>query len=208
VQQVFEWRGLETPFVHSMFTMMTGLGVGLAVRYRHVGVRIIAPVAGFCIAVLLHMGFNGIVSFISEGNLASVYVPILLPTLIGLIAVVLVVRRYERRVIRARLHDYTSFGWLRPDHIDFIATWSGRRRARAYVRAFGKTEQKRVRDFQRTGTDLGILRDRMVRGVAGAQDLPRERELIEAMRAFRGRVMLPGISEAPLDRRTPATSSW
>jgi RsiW-degrading membrane proteinase PrsW (M82 family) len=208
VQQVFEWRGLETPFVHSMFTMMTGLGVGLAVRYRHVGVRIIAPVAGFCIAVLLHMGFNGIVSFISEGNLASVYVPILLPTLIGLIAVVLVVRRYERRVIRARLHDYTSFGWLRPDHIDFIATWSGRRRARAYARAFGKTEQKRVRDFQRTGTDLGILRDRMVRGVAGAQDLPRERELIQAMRAFRGRVMLPDISEAPLDRRMPATSSW
>ena len=24
VQQVFVWRGLETPFVHSMFTMMTG----------------------------------------------------------------------------------------------------------------------------------------------------------------------------------------
>ena len=65
-----------------------------------------------------------------------------------------------------------------------------------------------MRDFQRTGTDLGILRDRMVRGVAGAQDLPRERELIQAMRAFRGRVMLPGISEAPLDRRTPATSNW
>lgn len=208
VQQVFEWRGLETPFVHSMFTMMTGLGVGLAVRYRHLGVRLFAPVAGFCVAVLLHMGFNGIVSFISEGNLASVYVPILLPTLLGLIAIVLLVRRYERRVVRARLHDYTSFGWLRPDHVDFIATWAGRRRARSYARAFGKAERRRVRAFQRTGTDLGILRDRMVRGVAGPKDLPRERALIQAMRDFRGRVMLPGISETPLDRRTPATSSW
>lgn len=175
VQQVFEWRGIETPFVHSMFTMMTGLGVGLAVRYRHIGVRILAPVAGFCVAVLLHMGFNGIVSFISEGNLASVYVPILLPTLLTLIGLVLLVRRHERRVMRARLHDYTAFGWLRPDHVDYIVTWSGRRKARAYVRPFGRAERRRVRAFQRTGTDLGVLRDRMVRGVAGPRELPRER---------------------------------
>ena len=208
VQQVFEWRGLETPFVHSMFTMMTGLGVGLAVRYKHVGVRILAPVAGFCAAVLLHMGFNSIVSFISQGNLASVYVPILLPVLLTLIGLVLVVRRHERRVMRARLHDYTAFGWLRPDHVDFIATWTGRRRARAYVRAFGKAERRRVRAFQKTGIDLGVLRDRMVRGVAGPRELPRERVLIQTMRDFRGRVMLPGISEPPLDHRAPATSSW
>jgi RsiW-degrading membrane proteinase PrsW (M82 family) len=208
VQQVFEWRGLETPFVHSMFTMMTGLGVGLAVRYKHLGVRILAPVAGFCAAVLLHMGFNGIVSFISQGNLASVYVPILLPVLLTLIGLVLVIRRHERRVMRARLHDYTAFGWLRPDHVDFIATWTGRRRARVYVRAFGKAEQRRVREFQKAGIDLGVLRDRMVRGVAGPRELPRERVLIQTMRDFRGRVMLPGISEPPLDHRAPATSSW
>ena len=121
-----------------------------------------------------------------------------------LIAIILLVRHYERRVVRARLHDYTSFGWLRPDHVDFIATWAGRRRARSYARAFGKAERRRVRAFQRTGIDLGILR----RGVAGPKDLPRERALIQAMRDFRGRVMLPGISETPLDRRTPATSSW
>ncbi len=208
VQQVFVWRGLETPFVHSMFTMMTGLGVGLAVRYRHVGVRILAPVAGFCSAVLLHMGFNGIVSFISQGDLASVYVPLLLPTLFVLVALVLVVRRHEREVMRARLHDYTAFGWLRPEHVDFIATWSGRRQAAAHARSYGRAEQRRLRAFQKTGIDLGVLRDRMVRGVAGPRELPRERVLIQRMRDFRGRVMLPGISEQPLDHRAPATSSW
>ncbi|MEJ7742524.1 MAG: PrsW family intramembrane metalloprotease [Nocardioidaceae bacterium] len=63
VRQLFFWRGLAAPFVHPMFTMMTGAGIGFAVRHRHVGVRILAPVAGFCAAALLHMGYNTIASF-------------------------------------------------------------------------------------------------------------------------------------------------
>jgi protease PrsW len=39
VEHLFLWRGVAAPFVHPMFTMMTGIGVGLAVRHRHVGVR-------------------------------------------------------------------------------------------------------------------------------------------------------------------------
>jgi RsiW-degrading membrane proteinase PrsW (M82 family) len=208
VQELFQWRGLAAPFVHPLFTMLTGLGVGLAVRYRHPGVRILAPAAGFCAAVLLHMGYNAIVSFVAEDHLAAVYVPILLPTLFSVLLLVALVRRHERRVLQARLHDYTSFGWLKAEHVDFIVTRSGRRRARSYVRPFGKAERRRVRAFQRTGLDLGVLRDRMVRGVAGRHELPRERVLIQAMRDFRGRVMLPGISERPLDQRTSTTSSW
>jgi len=191
-----------------MFTMMTGLGIGLAVRYRHVGVRILAPVAGFCAAVLLHMGYNALASFVPQGNLTAVYVPILLPTLAAVLALVAAVRRQERRMVAARLNDYTTFGLLPAEHIDFIVSRPGRRRARRHARQFGKPELRRVRDFQRTGIDLGLLRDRMVRGVVGATELPRERQLIETMRDFRGHVMLPGASESPLDRRTGAASSW
>ena len=208
VQELFQWRGLAAPFVHPMFTMLTGLGIGLAVRYRHVGVRILAPVAGFCAAVMLHMGYNAIVSFIPEGNLNAVYVPILLPTLFAALALVAAVRRHERQVMRARLLDYTAFGWLKADQVDFVVTRAGRRRARGYARAFGKTERRRIRDFQRTGIDLAIMRDRMVRGVAGTKELPRERALIQTMRQFRGRVMLPGVQDRPLDQGTSPTSSW
>ncbi len=207
VRGLFVWRGLAAPFVHPMFTMMTGLGIGLAVRYRHVGVRILAPVAGYCAAVILHMGYNTVASFATDQSLHALYFAVLLPTVMALVAVVVVVRRHEQRVIAARLHDYTAFGWLRTAHVPFIVSTSGRRRARIHVRGFGKVEADRVRAFQRAGMDLGVLRDRLVRGVAGPAELARERDLIATMRDLRGKVMLPGVVESPVDERS-TSSSW
>ncbi len=208
VQALFLWRGVAAPFVHPMFTLVTGVGIGLAVRHRHVGARILAPVAGYCGAVLLHMGYNTVASFASNANLSAAYFAILLPTLAALVAVVIVVRRHERRVIAARLHDYAAFGWLRAAHVPFIISERDRRRARRYARRFGKAEAQRVRAFQRAGIDLGLLRDRMVRGVAGSSALPRERELIATMRSLRTKVLLPGVSESPSDDLSSAASSW
>ncbi|MGH3504936.1 MAG: PrsW family intramembrane metalloprotease, partial [Nocardioidaceae bacterium] len=208
VEHLFLWRGVAMPFVHPMFTMMTGVGIGLAVRYRHVGVRILAPVAGFCAAVLLHMGYNGAVSFADNRELTAVYIVILLPTLMLLLGLVLTVRRRERRVIAARLRDYTTFGWLKAEHIDYIASARGRREARRNVKRLGKVERERVRQYQQAGMNLGLLRDRLVRGVAGHKELTRERELIATMRAFRGQVILPVPDEAGVQDTARASSSW
>ncbi|MGI8993994.1 MAG: PrsW family intramembrane metalloprotease, partial [Nocardioidaceae bacterium] len=130
VQQLFVLRGLAAPFVHPMFTLLTGLGVGLAVRYRHVGVRILAPVAGYCGAVMLHMGYNTIASFSTRNGLPAVYLALLGPTLLSLVAGARVARRYESRVIAARLTDYSAFGWLKAEHVRYIVSWQGRRQAR------------------------------------------------------------------------------
>ncbi len=208
VRDLFLWRGVEAPFIHPMFTMLTGLGIGIAVRYRHIGVRILAPVAGFCAAVLLHMGYNSVASFAAGDSLRAVYAAILLPTLFTLLAIVLVVRRHERLVIAARLNDYTAFGWLKPEHVPYIVSRSGRQQARQHVKQFGKTERRRLRAFQRTGVDLGVLRDRLVRGVAGPSELPRERELIATMRSYRGRVMLPEKTDGSASEVLAPTSSW
>lgn len=208
VQDLFLFRGLAAPFVHPMFTLVTGVGIGLAVRHRHLGVRIVAPVAGYCGAVVLHMGYNTIASFATSDSLAAVYFAILLPTLAALVTIVIVVRRHERRVIAARLHDYTVFGWLKAAHVPFIVTGRGRRQARRYARRFGKAESQRLRAFQRAGLDLGLLRDRLVRGVAGPSELPREGELIAMLTSLRGKVLLPGVSEASNDELSSAASSW
>lgn len=208
VERLFLWRGIAAPFIHPMFTMMTGLGIGVAVRYRHVGVRILAPVAGFCTAVLLHMGYNASASFAGGGALTAVYLELFLPMLLALIAVVMLVRRHERRVISARLHDYSRFGWLPPDQVVYITDVKRRREVRKYARQFGKPERDRIRQFQQAGMDLGVLRDQLVRGVAGPGELARERELIATIRAFRGRLMLPTSASPALEEFSRATSSW
>jgi RsiW-degrading membrane proteinase PrsW (M82 family) len=208
VEHLFLWRGVAAPFVHPMFTMLTGIGVGLAVRHRHIGVRIVAPVAGFCAAVLLHMSYNAAASFAPGRNLTAVYLALLVPALLTLVGLVLLVRRWEYRVIQARLGDYSAFGWLPSSEVAFISTARGRRRARRYVRPAGRSERETLREFQQTGLDLGVLRDRMVRGVVGADELPREEVLIRRLRAVRERVMLPDTGDALTPRLTRASSSW
>jgi protease PrsW len=208
VEHLFLWRGIATPFVHPMFTMLTGIGIGLAVRYRHVGVRILAPVAGYCAAVLLHMGYNALASFAVSKALTAAYVLILLPTLVAVLGVALTLRWHERKVIAARLADYAAFGWIGLDQIGYIVSARGRRAARRYAKPFGAAERTRVREFQRVGVDLGAMRDRVVRGVAGASELGRERDLVAALRTVRRQVLLPSANEPRTGELTRASSSW
>ena len=208
VQHLFFWRGVAAPFVHPMFTMMTGAGIGFAVRQRHLGVRILAPVAGFCAAALLHMGYNTIASFAVRDALAAVYVALLVPTLLALVTVILLVRRHERSLIAARLRDYTAYGWLTPAQIPYIATSTGRREARRHAKPFDRAQRDRVRRFQRDGTELGLVRDRIVRGVAGRAELPREAELIAVMREHRRHVLLPDGSTGAREELSTASPSW
>ncbi len=203
VEHLFLWRGVAAPFVHPMFTMMTGIGVGLAVRHRDAGARIVAPLAGFCAAVLFHMAYNAAASFAPGQALTAVYVAILVPALLTLLGLVLLVRRYEYRVISARLSDYSAFGWLPREHVALIATTKGRRRARRHVKGLGRTERDLLRRYQQVGVDLGVLRDRLVRGVAGPAELPRERQLIDQLRWLRGRVVLPDTGGTGCRRTHP-----
>lgn len=204
VESLFLWRGVAMPFVHPMFTMMTGVGIGVAIRHRHVGTRILAPVAGFCAASLLHMGYNSGASFATSKG----FLLILFPTLLGLVWVVLAVRRYEARLDYARLADYTRFGWLKADQLQYVVSRRGRRQARKYARQLGEQELDRVRAFQVAGMDLALVRDRMVRGVVGASDLQSERELLTSMRSLRRQVRLPGEDQVTPETLVPADSSW
>ncbi len=207
VRSLFLWRGVAAPFIHPMFTMMTGIGIGVAVRARHVGVRVVAPAVGFCAAVLLHMGYNTAASFAVGRALIAVYLAMLVPTLLVLATVVLAFIRHERRVIAARLSDYTVFGWLTADEIPYLVSVRGRRRLRRRAKALGRAEQRQVRALQRAAVDLGVLRDRLVRGVAGKGELRREVELMSTLRDLLGRTPLPdgvGRGHDPVSAR----SSW
>jgi hypothetical protein len=68
-------------------------------------------------------------------------------------------------------------------------------------------QRRALRDLQRCGTELGVLRDRMVRGVAGADRREDERALVARFRALRPKVVLPG-GDPSADGGATAGSSW
>jgi RsiW-degrading membrane proteinase PrsW (M82 family) len=183
VQQLFWWRGVAAPFVHPMFTIMTGIGIGFAVRQRNTGVRVLAPFAGFLGAVLLHMSYNTLASYSSHRGLTAAYIGILLPMVILATAFIALVRRHERRVIAARLDDYVVLGQLDQATVDTVATRAGRRLALARAKPLGEAAWRRARRLLRDGLDLGALRDRIVRGLAGDEERDRESQLLARLSA-------------------------
>jgi protease PrsW len=52
-------RGIASPFAHVTFTAMTGIGCGIARESHNVFVRILLPMMGYGMAVLLHALWNG-----------------------------------------------------------------------------------------------------------------------------------------------------
>jgi RsiW-degrading membrane proteinase PrsW (M82 family) len=182
VQRLFWWRGVAAPFVHPVFTLTTGLAVGLAMRQRHLGARLLMPVAGYLGAVLLHTGYNALASFATERALAALYVGILVPLLLAALAALLFIRRHERRVIAARIDDYVSAGWLRPWQSEAVGTRVGRRRVLQGAARHGPFAKHQARAWLAAGAELGAVRDRVIRGLASDADLRAERRLLDAVR--------------------------
>src|SRR5215210_2441366 len=76
----FLLRGVLSPFAHPLFTMLTGIGFGLAARTSSAPVRWLAPLAGFLAAVLLH----GLWNYSAVGGLGAFltgYALIMVPAL-------------------------------------------------------------------------------------------------------------------------------
>ena len=189
VQELFLWRGVAMPFAHPIFTMMLGVGVGVAVRQRHTAVRILAPVTGYVVAVVMHMGYNAAASFTTQSaGLWPMYLVVMLPLLGAVVAFALWVRHRERQVLAARLGDYVVYGWLAREEIPSLVSLSGRLAARRRAKPQGAEVAQGVRAYQRLAVELAFLRDKIVRGVAGPDVLDRERSLIAALRAMRASV--------------------
>ncbi|NAZ83540.1 PrsW family intramembrane metalloprotease [Kineococcus sp. R8] len=161
---VFVLRCLVSPFAHPLFTMAVGVGLGLAVRHRSPLLRVLAPVAGFLVAVALHAAWN---ASASQGAVAflEVYVLLQVPVFAGAVAVALVARRRETRLVGRHLEVYVRTGWLSEAELQMLASGRRRRDARAWaLRAGGRPAAGTVRDFQETATELAFRRDRTFRG--------------------------------------------
>ena len=54
----FVLRGIMSPFAHPMFTVLTGIGIGIAATTTRRWVMVVAPLVGFLLAALAHSLWN------------------------------------------------------------------------------------------------------------------------------------------------------
>ena len=87
-------RGLLTFFGHPLFTSMTGIGLAIAMRSKSKVVRVVAPLAGYCCAALLHMTFNATATLAQGTMLLIMYFGVALP-LVALFVVFIVRQEFR-----------------------------------------------------------------------------------------------------------------
>jgi RsiW-degrading membrane proteinase PrsW (M82 family) len=188
----FVLRCLAGPFAHPLFTACTGVGVGIAVGSRRRWVRIVAPVAGYCCAVLAHAAWNTATVY-GPGNFVSIYLILMAPAFVVATALVMWIRRSEGRMLAGSLADAARRGLLPATDIGWVVDLPARRRSRAYARRTGGPAAERaMRDYQQAVVELGFLHSRYLRGVPPPDFADRGRGYVARISEIRPSIAFPG----------------
>lgn len=188
----FIMRCLMSPFAHPLFTIMTGIAVGIAVGSRSGTLRALLPVVGYCCAVAAHATWNGSTLIGGEGFLAM-YVVLALPALLLLVGFAIWARSSERKVLTAALGDAAARGLIPASDIGWLADLGARRRMRTHVRAQGGPQAERaLADYQQAAIELGFLHSRYLRGTAPRDFAARGQEHVRRIEAARPYFAFPG----------------
>jgi RsiW-degrading membrane proteinase PrsW (M82 family) len=186
VVAIFIARILLSGFAHPLFTSMTGIGLGVAARTSSRAVRILAPISGLLVAMMLHGSWNlmSVVSSKSAYVILYGYFAVMVPIFISVVSFALWLRAAEGRLVVRMLPEYVRAGWLSPPEVAALGTTGRRLSARRWAkRVAGDAGAKAMKAFQFDATRLALLRDRMQRG-AGTLPAAKVREMIEEERSL------------------------
>jgi protease PrsW len=187
----FVLRCLVTPFAHPMFTICTGIGLGL-IAHRRTWSRAWVPLLGYAVAVAGHALWNA--SALSELFLL-LFVLVQVPLFVGFVLVVVYARRAEARMMREHLTGYGLNGWFTPAEVAMLVSPSERRRARAWARdRVGPAGASAMRAFQDEAAELAIARDHLERGDLDHGWVEREQRLLSSVTLHRQAFAGPSAS--------------
>lgn len=162
---VFVGRGIVTPLAHPLFTALTGVGLGLALRLRRAPVRVLVGVAGLAGAIVLHGLWNHAAQ---TGDLPAAYVTVFAPALGTLVVIGVLARCRERRVVAEELGPEVARGVLSSTEYDeLVRSRLRRRRLRRALLRGGVTVWSRLFRFYDLATELAFRK----RHGAGAADV-------------------------------------
>ena len=208
----FVVRCVVSPFAHPLFTMATGVGIGLAVTSRSTAVKVLAPLGGWVVAVVLHATWNASASLPLAG-FVRLYLLVQVPVFAGAVTVAVLARARGGRVIRRNLRAYAGRGWFTDGEVTMLSSLHERARARAWARrTLGPGPARAMRRLQARASDLAFLRERMVRGTAARDAVAVEAATLEEMWRLRAlalpaRAAPPGQITAPVAPVAPVARS-
>jgi len=192
ITSVFVLRCLISPFAHPLFTAFIGIGVGIAVGSRRGSVRLFAPLMGYVLAVLAHGLWNASTLYGITG-FGGVYLFVMAPAFLGLIALAVWARRSERRMLTAALSDAAQRGLIPGTDIGWLVDLRARRTSRAHAKQYGGNEAHRaMRDYQQAAIELGFLHHRYLRGTPPPDFAARGQVYVARISAARPFVTFPG----------------
>ncbi|WP_426566236.1 PrsW family intramembrane metalloprotease [Angustibacter sp. McL0619] len=181
----FVLRCVFGPFAHPLFTMAIGVGLGIAVQTTRTWLKVVAPLAGLLVAVLLH-GLWNLSAVAGLRGFVGVYVAVQVPIFAAAVGFAVWARRRESRLIRRHLQVYVASGWFTAAEAQMLGSTSERRRARAWARQVaGPPGRRAMRGFQAAATELAFARDRATRTSASHGGSDVERYLLQEVTAQR-----------------------
>jgi RsiW-degrading membrane proteinase PrsW (M82 family) len=123
-------RGILSPWLHPLFTSMTGIGFGIARETTKTSFKIMAPIVGYMMAMTLHAIWNGTSWLGGEMHfnpLIALVVWLPFVALFGIMLIVLVAR--EGRIMKKYLEDEVMMGFLLPKELALVTSPFGRLKA-------------------------------------------------------------------------------
>jgi len=170
-------RGTLAPFSHPLFTSMTGIGLGWARQSKSSAIKLIAPVAGFLLAIFLHAAWNGSAVIFGGLGLLITYLILMVPALIATLMAVYFGWRREGNVVREHLYADYQRGLFTPQEYERLCSVRGR--MGSSMNALTSRGYRAWRDrmrYNQIASELAFHRSRTVRGIVSGEQPAHERE--------------------------------
>ncbi|HEU5236724.1 MAG TPA: PrsW family intramembrane metalloprotease [Pyrinomonadaceae bacterium] len=174
---IFVLRGMAAPFSHPLFTSMTGIGLGWSRQSNNGFVKIVMPVLGFMMAILLHATWNGTATYGGPVGFFAGYFIVMGPAFIITLMVIFFSLRREGRIVRQFLYSDYQKGFFDAIEYEKLCTIRGRMGLswNAMMSKGFDAWRNRMRCNQ-IASELAFHRSRVARGISRDPRSAQERE--------------------------------
>ncbi len=189
------------PFAHPLFTVLSGIGFGIAALGRRPAVRVLAPLAGYVGALTAHALWNGSVFFGGGHAFIGTYLLVMVPAFLFLVGFAVWTRRREGEMLARSLTDCANRGFLTHAEVPWLVRIPARRYCRKDARARGgRLAQRAMREYQQQAIELGFLHSRFLRGTAPDDVVQRGQAMVDHLAALRPQIRFPDAAAVPAAR--------